>query len=150
KLKLIKFRGPDNTGYEKIGSISMGHLRLSILDLDVRSNQPFIYKNLKIVYNGEIYNFEEIKKELISYGYTFNTTSDTEVLLIGYSVWGKSVLEKLNGMFAFAIYDSEKEEIFCARDRLGVKPFYYYWKDGEFEICSQIQPLINKKSRVCE
>lgn len=150
KLKKIDFRGPDNLGVEKIDTISLGHLRLSILDLDKRSNQPYQYKDLYITFNGEIYNFESIREELIALGFSFETTSDTEVLIKGYSVWGKDLLEKLNGMFAFAIYDSTKREIFCARDRLGVKPFFYYWKDGDFEIASQLRPLINKKSKISE
>ena len=150
KLKAIEFRGPNNLGYEKAGTVSMGHLRLSILDLDSRSNQPYNYNHLKITYNGEIYNFEDIKCELLTLGYHFETTSDTEVLIKGYSEWGKNLLPKLNGMFAFTIYDMDKNIIFCARDRLGVKPFFYYWKDGEFEICSQLRPLINAKSKVSE
>lgn len=148
KLDSIKFRGPDNLGYEKVGDISLGHLRLSILDLDSRSNQPYSYNYLNITFNGEIYNFEVIKQELIVLGYNFETTSDTEVLIKGYSEWGKEILPKLNGMFAFAIYDSQKNTIFCARDRIGVKPFFYFWKEGKFEICSQLRPLINSKSKV--
>jgi asparagine synthase (glutamine-hydrolysing) len=148
KLDKIKYRGPDFTGFLKQGSISLGHLRLSILDLDSRSNQPYSYKHLTIVYNGEIYNFKDIKLVLQALGYSFETNSDTEVLIKGYDAWGDKVLDKLNGMFAFAIYDTEKQEVFCARDRLGVKPFYYYWKDGEFEICSQLQPLINSSSKI--
>lgn len=150
KLKQIDFRGPNNLGVEKINNISLGHLRLSILDIDKRSNQPYQFNDLFITFNGEIYNFESIREELIILGYSFDTTSDTEVLIKGYSVWGKDLLDKLNGMFAFAIYDSTKEEIFCARDRLGVKPFYYYWKDGNFEICSQLEPLIEKDSKISE
>lgn len=148
KLKLINFRGPDNLGYQKENDITLGHLRLSILDLDERANQPFSFKHFKIVFNGEIYNFKEIRNELIILGYDFETTCDTEVLLIGYSEWGKEVLSKLNGMFAFAIFDSIKNIVFCARDRMGVKPFYYYWNQGDFEICSQLRPLINSESKV--
>lgn len=148
KLRSIEFRGPDNLGYEKVAAVSMGHLRLSILDLDSRSNQPYSYNHLKITYNGEIYNFEDIKKELLVLGYNFETTSDTEVLIKGYSEWGKNLLPKLNGMFAFAIYDTDKNIVFCARDRFGVKPFFYYWKEGKFEICSQLRPLMNSKSKV--
>ena len=148
KLKTIEFRGPDYLGYEKINDISLGHLRLAILDLDQRSNQPYTFKQFHIVFNGEIYNFDTIKQELIVLGYNFETTSDTEVLIKGYSEWGKEILPKLNGMFAFAIYDSAKNTVFCARDRMGVKPFFYYWKDGKFEICSQLRPLINAQSKV--
>lgn len=148
KLEKIKYRGPDYTGVLKRDTITLGHLRLAILDLDQRSNQPFRYKNLTIVYNGEIYNFKDIRSELERIGYSFQTTSDTEVLIKGFDAWGEQVLDKLNGMFAFAIYDSKNQKVFCARDRLGVKPFYYYWKDGQFEICSQLQPLMNKDSKV--
>ncbi|TWH99146.1 asparagine synthase (glutamine-hydrolysing) [Flavobacterium tiangeerense] len=148
KLESISFRGPDNLGYERIGTVSMGHLRLSILDLDSRSNQPYSYNHLRITFNGEIYNFEDIKKELLALNYNFETTSDTEVLVKGYLEWGKDLLAKLNGMFAFAIYDTDKDIVFCARDRLGVKPFFYYWKDGKFEISSQLRPLINSESKV--
>ncbi len=150
KLESIKFRGPDNMGYEKVGDVTIGHLRLSILDLDARSNQPYSYKNLVITFNGEIYNFETIKNELILLGYNFETTSDTEVLIKGYSEWGKELLNKLNGMFSFVIYDTEKNTIFCARDRVGVKPLYYYFKNGKFEICSQLRPLINSNSKICD
>ncbi|RRJ89559.1 asparagine synthase (glutamine-hydrolyzing) [Paenimyroides tangerinum] len=150
KLDKIKYRGPDFTGILKKDSLTFGHLRLAILDLDARSNQPYVYKNLTIVFNGEIYNFLDIKNELIKIGFEFETTSDTEVLLIGYYHWGKAILDKLNGMFAFAIYDSITNKVFCARDRMGVKPFYYFWKDGQFEICSQLQPLKNKTSKISE
>lgn len=148
KLDKIKYRGPDYMGVLKQDSINLGHLRLAILDLDSRSNQPYQYKHHTIVFNGEIYNFKDIIKELEVLGYSFETTSDTEVLIKGYDAWGEKVLDKLNGMFAFAIYDTKKQEVFCARDRLGVKPFYYYWKNGVFEICSQLQPLMNKNSKV--
>lgn len=150
KLKSIEFRGPDNLGYDKENEVTLAHLRLAILDLDQRSNQPYNFEHLKIVFNGEIYNFKDVKKELIDLGYLFETTSDTEVLIKGYSEWGRELLPKLNGMFAFAIYDTTKGEIFCARDRLGVKPFFYYWKDGDFEIASQLSPLINEKSEISE
>ncbi len=148
KLSSIKFRGPDNIGIKKINDITLGHLRLSILDLNNRSHQPMIFKNLSITYNGEVYNYESIKKELEQLGYKFETESDTEVLLIGYYEWKEKVLDKLNGMFAFSIFDSDKNIIFSARDRLGVKPFYYYWSEGKFEICSQLRPLISQSSKV--
>ena len=146
KLKLINFRGPDFTGVKQDKDLSYGHLRLSILDLDVRSNQPMELEDYVIVFNGEIYNFNEIKDELISLGYIFNTTGDTEVLLKAYKEWGQAVTPKLNGMFAFAIHDKINNIIFCSRDRLGVKPFYYYWKDGSFEICSQLKPIAQNKT----
>lgn len=145
KLKSINFRGPDYMGVQQVDKITFGHLRLAILDLDARSNQPMLFDNFTIVFNGEIYNFIEIRENLVELGYEFTTTSDTEVLLKGYKEWGKSIVDKLNGMFAFAIYDKINKTIFCSRDRLGVKPFYYYWKDGEFEICSQLRPISENK-----
>ncbi len=145
KLDSISFRGPDYTGIEKINNLTLGHLRLSIIDLDPRSNQPMTKEDLHIVFNGEIYNYKDVKKELIEIGYKFKTESDTEVLLNGYDAWGKEILQKINGMFAFSIYDTINKKVFSARDRLGVKPFYYFWKDGEFEICSQIRPLLRNK-----
>ena len=101
KLKAIEFRGPDYTGVLQKDELSFGHLRLSILDLDVRSNQPMQMDDYTIVFNGEIYNFQEIKEELTSLGHIFNTTGDTEVLLKAYQEWGQAAVPKLNGMFAF-------------------------------------------------
>ena len=141
KLDKIKFRGPDNFGVIQKEKHFLGHLRLSILDLEERSNQPFLFDNLSLVYNGEIYNFKEVKNSLIQEGYTFETTSDTEVLLKGYHAWGEQVLDRINGMFAFAIYDENKKNVFIARDRLGVKPLYYSWQNGKLELCSQLTPL---------
>lgn len=146
KLKSISFRGPDYMGVEKRDELLLGHLRLAIIDLDDRSNQPMTYDSCAIVFNGEIYNYKEIREELISLGYTFDTESDTEVILKGYKEWGKEVVPKLNGMFAFAIYDASIPRVFCSRDRLGVKPFYYYWKEGVFEICSQLRPIAQGKN----
>jgi len=141
KLDKIKFRGPDNLGFIQKGNIILGHLRLSILDLDERSNQPFVFKHLMLVYNGEIYNFIEVKNSLINEGYTFETTSDTEVLLKGFHAWGEKILDRINGMYAFAIYDENKKTVFIARDRLGVKPLYYSWQNGKLELSSQLAPL---------
>lgn len=149
KLASIKFRGPDNTGVLQVGDITLGHLRLSVLDVDSRSNQPMELDGLYITFNGEIYNFQDIKDELMELGNTFKTTSDTEVLLCAYKNWGKNMMQKLNGMFAFCIYDTITQNIFCARDRIGVKPFYYYWEGDKFEICSQLRPLSENKS-LCE
>lgn len=145
KLETIRFRGPDYLGVEKRDDLIFGHLRLSILDLNVRSHQPMIFEDLTIVFNGEIYNFKELRNELETLGYLFHTTGDTEVLLKGYKEWGPAVVTKMNGMFAFAIYNSTSRKIFCSRDRLGVKPFYYSWKEGQFEICSQLRPISQNK-----
>ena len=141
KLDKISHRGPDFTGIYQKDELIFGHKRLSILDLDERSNQPFVFEHLTLVYNGEIYNFKEVKNNLIQKGYSFETTSDTEVLLKGYHAWGEKILDRINGMFAFAIYNEESKTIFIARDRLGVKPLYYSWQNGELELCSQLAPL---------
>src|SRR5690348_5150200 len=141
RLKEIEFRGPDNMNVVQIDDLILGHLRLAVIDIDQRSNQPMSFDHLHIIFNGEIYNFEVIKKKLLSLGHTFITNSDTEVLLHGYIEYGHELPRKLNGMFSFCIYDSVKRELFCARDRLGVKPFYYFWKNGKFEVCSQLVPI---------
>lgn len=146
KLESIRFRGPDYTGIKRVDGLIFGHLRLSILDLDIRSNQPYEFGDFIMVFNGEIYNFQDIKKELIDLGYSFNTSGDTEVLLKGYKEWGEEVVPRLNGMFSFAIYNKVTKKIFCSRDRLGVKPFYYSWKDDYFEICSQLRPISQNKN----
>ena len=146
KLERAQFRGPDKTDFKtysfKNSKIAFGHNRLSILDLDPRSNQPFNYVNkLEIVFNGEIYNFIELKKELKQKGYKFNTTSDTEVICAAYLEFGNKCVDKLNGMFAFVIYDISNQIFFGARDRLGQKPFYYFHDDTNFEFASQISSI---------
>jgi len=146
KLETISHRGPDFRGTYLQDDLIFGHTRLSILDLDSRSNQPMIHKDYVLVFNGEIYNYQTIRAELQELGENFSTEGDSEVLVIGYKRWGKALVPKLNGMFAFSIYDPEKKEVFSARDRLGVKPFYYYWDKGIFEICSQIKPLSEGKT----
>jgi asparagine synthase (glutamine-hydrolysing) len=148
KVNSIKFRGPDYTGFKKIGDISMAHVRLSIIDLNKRSNQPMSFVDSHIVFNGEIYNYREIRDELINKGINFETESDTEVLLKGYRFFGVKILDKLNGMFSFAIFDKKNDQIFCARDRTGQAPFFYTFEKGIFEISSQLRPLINPKSKV--
>src|SRR5690606_38034367 len=115
--------------------------------LDPRSNQPFKYLDrLEIVFNGEIYNYIDLKKDLTSKGHIFKTTSDTEVICAAYLEYGSRCLDLLNGMFAFVIYDISKSLFFGARDRLGKKPFYYYHKNKQFEFASQISciQLYNK------
>lgn len=144
KMDRTSFRGPDYMGIKKYdsssGSVTFAHNRLSIIDLDLRSNQPFEFHNLSIVFNGEIYNFLEVKAELVSKGHSFRTASDTEVICGAYLEWGKACLSRLNGMFAFVIFDKKTNKLFGARDRLGKKPFYYCLKNG-FEFASQISGI---------
>ncbi len=126
--EVLEHRAPDAEGFwiNETKNIAFEHRRLSILDLHSSANQPFHYLHLTIVYNGEIYNYIEIKDFLITKGYSFTTQSDTEVILAAYHFWGKDCLHEFDGMFAFAIYDKQQKEIFIARDRYGEKPFYYF------------------------
>ena len=139
----LAHRGQDANGVFIDEGVSLGHNRLSIIDLSSNANQPMSdnEKELVIVFNGEIYNFQEIKKELEG-EYEFKTKSDTEVILAGYKKWGKDVVCKLNGMFAFAIWDKRKQELFCARDHVGIKPFYYFWDGKRFIFASEIKAIL--------
>jgi asparagine synthase (glutamine-hydrolysing) len=141
----ISHRGPNSAGDFQHGKVALGHRRLSIIDLSDAGTQPFFSEDgrLAIVFNGEIYNFKELKAEIGEHNYQSGT--DTEVLLVAYQKWGKDCLQKLNGMFAFAIYDKETEEIFIARDRIGIKPLYYYKTDSQFLFSSEIRGLLASK-----
>ena len=143
KLERIRFRGPDKLKFTYLNdSVVLGHNRLSIIDLDERSNQPFTYaEKIHIVFNGEIYNFQELKTALTKEGHSFKTTSDTEVICAAYMAYGKACVSKFNGMFSFVIYDERNQELFGARDRLGQKPFYYYLDDNTFEFASQLSAI---------
>jgi asparagine synthase (glutamine-hydrolysing) len=146
KLKRTAFRGPDQMGckfYKSDNySIAFGHNRLSIIDLDARSNQPLAYSDsIEIVFNGEIFNFQDIKEQLHKKGYTFKTTSDTEVICAAYLEYGEACVNHFNGFFAFVIFDKAKHEFFGARDRLGQKPFYYYHNGKDFEFASQVSSI---------
>jgi asparagine synthase (glutamine-hydrolysing) len=136
-------RGPDATGtYFDDGFAALGHNRLAIIDLSAQSNQPFRDRSGRyvLVFNGEIYNYIEIKADLQSQ-YDFKTTSDTEVLLAAFIIYGERCLERFNGMFAFAIWDHQEKKLFAARDRFGVKPFFYAFKDNSFYFASEIKAL---------
>ena len=139
-VEMISHRGPDHSGAKVIGSNYFGHSRLSIIDLHKEADQPMVFDDILIVYNGEIYNYEELKKdeELIC-----KTKSDTEVLIRLYQKHGTGFLHKLNGMFSFCIYDIKNDLYFCARDRFGKKPFYYYGEKGRFAFSSKIEPIID-------
>lgn len=122
---LVKHRGPDASGYYFGANFALGHRRLAVLDLTKSGNQPMSYDDLTIVFNGEIYNYLEIRTTLREYGYRFHSGTDTEVILAAYHHWGYSCIDHFNGMWAFIIYDPKKEVLFCSRDRFGIKPFYY-------------------------
>ena len=142
-------RGPDgsgeffvqdtSTGSANSFQVGLAHRRLSIIDLSETGKQPMPYKHWQITFNGEIYNYEEIKKELIALNHSFIGHSDTEVILHAFDEWGISCINKFIGMFAFVIFDIKKQELFCVRDRAGVKPFYYYWKDDLFLFASELK-----------
>lgn len=153
KLKRASFRGPDQMGWKFYKSdnysVIFGHNRLSIIDLDARSNQPFSYlDSVEIVFNGEVFNFQDIKTTLVKKGYTFKTTSDTEVICAAYLEYGEDCVNHFNGMFAFVIYDRIKHQFFGARDRLGQKPFYYYHNGKNFEFASQISSIQSHHSNL--
>jgi len=137
KMKRIKFRGPEYTGVRRFDNIVFAHNRLAIIDIDSRSNQPFSYLHLHIVFNGEIYNYKDIRKDLEQKKYHFQTNSDTEVICAAYLEYGSACLQMFNGMFAFVIYDTKNNELFGARDRFGKKPFYYSSNGQNFEFASQ-------------
>jgi asparagine synthase (glutamine-hydrolysing) len=144
-LKPINYRGPDNTGIVTSNKICLGHLRLSIIDLSSEANQPmfsFSKNGLIIVFNGEIYNYIELRNRL-SPKYNFRTSSDTEVILNAYLEWGENCVNEFNGMWAFAIYDSSRNKLFCSRDRFGIKPFYYYHDKNRFVFASEIKCFRN-------
>lgn len=151
KLARVDFRGPDFSGFKQLDGLTLGHNRLSVIDLDPRSNQPFCYLHLHIVFNGEIYNYLDIRKKLKEQHYQFRTGSDTEVVCAAYLAYGADCVKHFNGMFAFVIYDSVKKELFGARDRLGKKPFYYAHSGASFEFASQPAQLrIGRKLTVDE
>ena len=139
----IKHRGPDGEGYFCDSSVALGHKRLSIIDLE-NGEQPLISanKDLIIIFNGEIYNYQELRFELESDGYVFKTKTDTEVLLYGYDKYQEEICNKLRGMFAFVIYDLKKNLLFGARDHFGMKPFYYYYENNFFCFASEIKAML--------
>ncbi|MAZ41040.1 asparagine synthase (glutamine-hydrolyzing) [bacterium] len=142
----MEHRGPDDAGlyYEPENNIALGHRRLSIIDLSKKSAQPFVSADGRFVitYNGELYNYKEIKKEL-SKDFSFTTESDTEVLLNAYIKWGAKCLDKFNGMFAFAIWDKETEELFLVRDRFGIKPLFYFQNTDTFYFASEVKGILS-------
>ena len=140
---MIKHRGPDSDGYFCDENVALGFRRLSIIDLNNGSQPIYNEDNTKvIVFNGEIYNYEELKTELLKCGHIFKTETDTEVLLHGYEEYREELLPKLRGMFAFVIYDTNSKELFAARDFYGIKPFYYYKNDDELLFSSEIKSFL--------
>lgn len=153
-ISTLAHRGPDNRDFEVFNktkaSIGLAQSRLSVIDLSSAGHQPMHYKNYTIIFNGEVYNFQEIKKELISLGHSFLSNSDTEVILHAYEEWQLSAINRFIGMFVIVILDKKKEEVVFIRDRAGVKPLYYYWDKQLFLFASELKafhkhPLFEKK-----
>jgi asparagine synthase (glutamine-hydrolysing) len=138
----LKHRGPDGEGYFVSGNIAMGHRRLAVIDLNT-GDQPMTAADgsLTIVFNGEIYNYLELREKLVARGHHFRTTSDTEVILASYQEWGPRCVEQFNGMWAFALWDGRERRLFCSRDRTGEKPFYYAVNSSTFVFGSEIKAL---------
>ncbi len=143
-LEAISHRGPDARGAWYNDAVALGQNRLSIIDLSEEANQPMIRDELVITYNGEIYNYLEIKDKLLKKGYHFHTTSDTEVILASYMEWGTDCVKEFMGMWAFALWDTRNSALFCSRDRFGIKPFYYLHNGNKFYFGSEYKAL--KKS----
>ncbi len=150
-LDLIKHRGPDHCGIHSRHGLAMGNQRLKIIDIE-GGNQPFYNsdRSIAVVFNGEIYNYREIRQELQKLGFEFKSNSDTEVLVHGFDAWGVELFPRLDGMFAFAVDDQRSNSFFIARDRFGVKPLCYSWKNGNLLFASEIgalrkDPLFSKE-----
>lgn len=153
-ISVVKHRGPDYQGVKWFNKKNCGlaHARLSIIDLSSDANQPMYEPNSRnwIVFNGEVFNFQDIKEELFKIGWKFNTNSDTEVVLKAYTEWGPSSISKFNGMFSFAVYNEIAGDLFLCRDRLGIKPLYYYQKNEKLVFASEIKAILECKDYVKE
>lgn len=142
-LRMLSHRGPDFCKSIQYNNVLLGHTRLAILDLDSRSNQPIDFRDkYTLVFNGEIYNYKELKEELYLQGYRFHTEGDAEVLLCAYDFWGEKCVEYFNGMWAFALLDKTKNRLFCSRDRFGEKPFFYFQDEEHFIFASEIKAIL--------
>lgn len=145
---VISYRGPDDRGFYYDNGLAMGHRRLSIIDLSKDGHQPFeMVDGYVIIFNGEIYNYIELREDLEKSGYKFVTKTDTEVIVQSYIKWGTECVSHFNGMWAFVIYDKKKRVLFCSRDRFGVKPFYYTEQEGLFLIASEIKQFFEVLER---
>ncbi len=143
-LACLRRRGPDHEGRYRTGPVQLGHRRLSVIDLSDASNQPWVDESLglALVFNGAIYNYRELRARLQGEGVRFVSEGDTEVVLRAYAHWGESFVERLHGMFAIAIWDERRQQLIAARDRFGIKPFYYSLTRGHFRFASNIQALL--------
>ena len=140
----IRHRGPDQHGYYCDDHVSLGHRRLSIIDLTENGRQPMANEdgNVQVVFNGEIYNFQSVRQELLRKGHVFRSNSDTEVIVHGYEEWGTDCIQRFQGMFAFAVWDLNRRRLWLARDRIGIKPLYYSTVGGRLRFASEIKALV--------
>jgi asparagine synthase (glutamine-hydrolysing) len=140
----IAHRGPDGEGQWAEGPVGLGHRRLAILDLSEAGRQPMSTPDGRytITYNGEVYNFQELRRELENLGYKFRSHTDTEVILHAFAEWREKALNRFNGMFAFAIWDKKRKELFLARDRYGIKPLYWARRGNIFAFGSEIKAIL--------
>jgi len=140
---ILHHRGPDGEGQYVEGMIGLGHRRLAIIDLSVAGHQPMQTKDGRytITYNGEVYNFKELRIQLEALGYQFHSNTDSEVVLYAYTQWGVKCVDKFNGMFAFAVWDKKEQRLFLARDRYGIKPLYYYKNVDHFVFGSEVKAI---------
>jgi len=139
----LRHRGPDGFGLVADDRVGLAHTRLSVIDLEGGA-QPMANEDgqVRIVYNGEVYNYSDLRRELEARGHVFRTRSDTEVLVHAYEQWGEAMLDRLNGQFAFAIYDRRMQSVFLARDRFGILPLYYAERDGDLYFASEVKALL--------
>lgn len=138
---ILRHRGPDDEGVFCGDQVSLGHRRLSIIDTSSRGRQPMGFEGLQIVYNGEVYNYRQLRTELESAGYQFRSDTDTEVILLAYHHWGQDCVTRFNGMWAFCIYDAHRKTLFLSRDRFGIKPLYYYYDGQRFIFASELKAI---------
>ena len=143
--RIILHRGPDGNGVFAENNVGIGSTRLAMIDLREIANMPLYdtENRFVIVFNGEIYNYIEVGNELKKKGYKFHTDSDTEVVINAYKEWGEDCLHKLNGMWAFAIWDKQEKTLFCSRDRFGIKPLYFYKDDNRLIFGSEIKQILS-------
>lgn len=141
---LMKHRGPDDAGYWVQGALGLGHRRLSIIDLSPLGHQPMFNEDgeVSLVFNGEIYNYRELYQPLCDLGHRFRSKSDTEVIIHAYEQWGLDCVRRFNGMFAFGLWDARSQSLWVVRDRLGIKPLYYFWDQETFVFSSEIKPIL--------
>ena len=139
-MDTLRHRGPDDEGFYANDEVSLGHRRLSIVDLSEKGRQPMVYEHggrrVIVTFNGEIFNYREVRQELETKGYRFRSESDTEIILASYIEWGGDCVLRLNGMWAFALYDEAASELFLSRDRFGEKPLHYYLDGGKLIFAS--------------